>query len=80
MASSAVPATQTGGPTKTTATTTRSHPETQSTFGRWNSSRGNGVRQRLRSLTSSSGADHGYGSMSISAGSSTRGPMPLGQI
>ena len=32
------------------------------------------------SRTSSSGADHGYGSISISAGSATRGPMPLGQM
>src|SRR5207247_70465 len=32
------------------------------------------------SRTSSSGADHGYGSMSISAGSATRGPIPLGQM
>ena len=30
--------------------------------------------------TSSSGADHGYGLISISAGSATRGPMPLGQM
>src|SRR5438477_7309975 len=36
--------------------------------------------QRFLRRTSSSGADHGYGSMSISAGSSTRGPMPLGQM
>src|SRR6202521_1131913 len=31
---------------------------------------------RFLSRTSSSGADHGYGLISISAGSSTRGPMP----
>jgi hypothetical protein len=31
------------------------------------------------SFTSSSGADHGYGSIFISAASSTRGPTPLGQ-
>ena len=30
--------------------------------------------------TSSSGADHGYGLIIISAGSATRGPMPLGQM
>ena len=36
--------------------------------------------QRFLSRTSSSGADHGYGSISMSAGSSTRGPMPLGQM
>src|SRR5262245_46081671 len=30
--------------------------------------------------TSSSGAAQGYGLMSISAGSSTRGPTPLGQM
>ena len=29
--------------------------------------------------TSSRGADHGKGLINISAGSSTRGPMPLGQ-
>src|SRR5215467_9855631 len=29
--------------------------------------------------TSSSGADQGYGSISMSAGSATRGPTPLGQ-
>ena len=38
-----------------------------------------GARHFL-SRTSSSGADHGYGSISISAGSATRGPIPLGQI
>src|SRR5436309_9829565 len=32
------------------------------------------------SRTSSSGADHGYGLISISAGSSTRGPIALGQM
>ena len=37
-------------------------------------------RQRFLSRTSSSGADHWYGLISISAGSSTRGPMPLGQM
>jgi hypothetical protein len=32
------------------------------------------------SRTSSRGADHGYGLISMSAGSATRGPMPLGQM
>ena len=32
------------------------------------------------SRTSSRGADHGYGLISITAGSATRGPMPLGQM
>src|SRR5213594_3617626 len=32
------------------------------------------------SRTSSRGADHGYGLISISAGSSTRGPIALGQL
>ena len=34
---------------------------------------------RALSRTSSRGAAHGYGSMSISPGSATRGPIPLGQ-
>jgi hypothetical protein len=32
------------------------------------------------SVTSSSGADHGYGSIFSRAGSPTRGPMALGQM
>ena len=44
------------------------------------SSRIAGLYPHFFRRTSSSGAAHGYGSISISPGSATRGPIPLGQM
>ena len=55
------------------------HPAARSQRARDLRMNGLALRHHFFSRTSSYGADQGYGLMSMSAGSATRGPMPLGQ-